>query len=1266
MIQVETLFTLLLVVQFLCQSVCSSGPSTVYISTNRKSSCLCRGQMEDVNTTPFTAEVLHSDTTVMFCTRVISVSEVVHVNTLKQLALIGCPDSGTEVTCLGKNAGFSFVNVTDLEVSNIAFVNCGAIQNGTYVNVRTNTLSPFLVSLFFFNCTNVNLVSIKVVNGNGTGVALLDTGGAVNIVHSLFENNTVRNSDLPGGGGLYIEFTHCPPGLLHCSVCAMTTKHNSYYSLLNNSLIRNDAKSMKYVGNSTFLYQDPDQISNALGRGGGLSLTFKGSACNNTINVTNSKISSNSAVDWGGGLYSIFHDSPQNNTLYIHNSEFIRNRCVNKSGGGMDIGFMLYAQTPPKGNVMVFESCAFVENEATFGGGASLYSSFTSNSQLGNRIRFINCTFESNRAIYGSALEISPQVFDRLRVGFMPNVTIEDCTFMSNVVLKRVTGSEQYIHGKGALLCTNYPLTFMKSVIFSNNSGTAVQTVSCKLIFGKGSQVMFSGNKGVEGGALNLLALSSLHINDNSTFTFLNNSAIRKGGAINEFNVDSLNFETSKTCFIHYAGTTNVSDRRIVFLFEGNKAGTDQNLEHGQTLFVTTLQPCERVCHIQERSDALFGCLGNFTFMENRQNEISTLGTMFELNHNTTVPIEVIPGRETAIPFQFLDELKNSAYNLYHISIDMGTNNSSSVLVDPAYTYISDKNITLFGNPQDFAILEVSTTGFNEIVLPIEIQMKSCPPGYVTMNTSKGINCLCSADLTGMKYAGIRHCNELEGRAYIKHGYWIGYSDNDGVSEDNIHTGYCPPKFCFGGNKDEMIEQLLPVDASKTQLDDIVCGPRRTGNLCGICRPGHSTFFHSKNFECFSDKKCTFGPLLYTTSELLPVTILFTVVILFNLQFTSGAINSLFFYFQFIDTMLIDANDIITFHPLIEILKSVYISLYGMLNLNFFTLNELSFCLWKGATALDILAIKYLTIVYSFFLICATVLLVKICSARCNKISWNHSIIHGLTAFLVMCYAQCTKVTLFILTPGRVYTMNQRSIAQVVFFNGELVFLHQKHLKYALPAIFFLITIVIFPPVLLIFYPLCYKIFTLFRIEETSCVRTICKLVPLEMLKPLFDSFQGCFKDQFRFFAGLFFLYRLATLIGFTFTNSLTRFYTALEVFLILILALHSVMQPYKKHWHNVTDVLLITNLAIINGLTMHNYKRANEQYDYGDEIKVVGAFQTALIFLPFVCIIVYIGVVITLKAKQFLNCKPTAKSEAEGNVFEDTLSVIDYREHSK
>ena len=99
------------------------------------------------------------------------------------------------------------------------------------------------------------------------------------------------------------------------------------------------------------------------------------------------------------------------------------------------------------------------------------------------------------------------------------------------------------------------------------------------------------------------------------------------------------------------------------------------------------------------------------------------------------------------------------------------------------------------------------------------------------------------------------------------------------------------------------------------------------------------------------------------------------------------------------------------------------------------------------------------------------------------------------------------------------------------FYYGEFDYFKGYHLPYAIPAIFVLVFMGLLPPLLLLSFPLCYKVFALFRIQESKFTDILCKIIPLEKLKPFFDSFQGTFKDEHRYFAGLYFIYRLLALL---------------------------------------------------------------------------------------------------------------------------------------
>ena len=588
--------------------------------------------------------------------------------------------------------------------------------------------------------------------------------------------------------------------------------------------------------------------------------------------------------------------------------------------------------------------------------------------------------------------------------------------------------------------------------------------------------------------------------------------------------------------------------------------------------------------------------------------------------------------------------------------------------------------IKLYGDPGGLAELILTNAEFQPIVVAAHIEMKHCPPGFVLGEGSDAQRCVCSADTQNKTYVGITRCSSRKRRAYLRRGYYAGYNNSNGIEEEFI-TGQCPSGFCqYDLNSSYLMNGFwLPEDNSAVQLDLLVCGQERTGKLCGKCRSRHSVFFHSINYTCkVNDHTCKLSVLLYFVSELLPVTILFLIVIFYNIQFTSGSLNSLLFYFQMIDALVLDVKGIVQPHIVVTSIMKANKLIYGIFNLDFFTLDEFSYCIWSTASTLDVLAFKYVTVAYSLILIIITVILMKFCNPSiirkifpCSReqFSVKTSIIHGLVAFLVICYAQSTKVSLFILTPGHIHwigLVKDHKRSTVVYYEGDMPFMRTQHLKYAIPAIFFLITFTIIPPLLLMVYPLCYKLFALLKLEETSFSHFLCMVVPLEKLKPLFDSFQGSFKDKYRFFAGLFFVYRLSALTLYAVTDSLTLFYTLLEIQLIVTLTLHAVIKPYKLHLHNMVDIILLGLLALINAMTMYNYQKAYRgRRSFQLEINSVTSCQAFLAFFPLICFVIYDMKKVIEKGRYYCNILMKKENETANCGLIDTLTMVDIRERN-
>ena len=276
------------------------------------------------------------------------------------------------------------------------------------------------------------------------------------------------------------------------------------------------------------------------------------------------------------------------------------------------------------------------------------------------------------------------------------------------------------------------------------------------------------------------------------------------------------------------------------------------------------------------------------------------------------------------------------------------------------------------------------------------------------------------------------------------------------------------------------------------------------------------------------------------------------------------------------------------------------------------------------------LAIKYVTIIYALVLIAAVIWIMnncggKCCGKCCRITTVKTSVIHGISTFLVMCYAQCIKVSLYLLMPVHFYADENDgfTLHARLWLNGEVVYFSKDHLLYALPALLCLFSIGLLPPILLLAYPLLNKVQTIMGCENQRAINLISQLIPINTLKPLLDSIQGCFKDNFRFFAGLYFLYRWTILFIHMFTSTFSVYYTAVSGVSLLFLVLHTICQPYIKRAHNIIDALLFTNFTFLvsfNYQTSHGHKNIEK----GDQVSA-SIIQLVLIYLPLVAMGVYI-----------------------------------------
>ena len=863
-----------------------------------------------------------------------------------------------------------------------------------------------------------------------------------------------------------------------------------------------------------------------------------------------------------------------------------------------------------------------------------------------NSVELITCSWINNSAIFGAALGISSSISGSNSHAAMI-VKMKDNRLVSNYV--SIQTSRFISNGKAAMLVDKINIKFSGDILFEKNNGSALCLDSSAAKFEANSHIQFKENKGFQGGAIAMTGYSVIEFSDNSTFLFANNSALDGGGALFQLAVSTQDIQISRTCFIQYTGKkNNLEDYNTSFIFINNsgtprgRGSSTQISRFGHTILTTTIRPCyksTKACRNRYRNETFY-CIANFTFEDQNKYDLSTFENEIKINQSL---LSVIPGKLTALNFETIDEFSNVVDAVYHVFIrNIGF--EPTVFMESISTHISRSRIKIYGKPGERATVVLESTSIRKISSKIEIEMQECPPGYMFRLKGKKGECICLSDIVNSDL-GICCCNKSTFQAKLSYGYWIGYILNETLAkEKDLILSFCPFGRCLESKRAYIV---LPNNTNRSILDSLFCGDYRTGVFCSKCKSNYSTNYHSRTFTCSpSPNRCQLGWLYYILSELVPVTVFFVIVISFDLRLSSGSINGFLLFMQLSDSLQIQGNGFIKFpYPAKKALE-VYFLIIGVFNMNFFEVEELSYCLWDTATTVDLLAFKYVTVTYALGLVVAMILVLKYCnlkhfkviqrclSKKAMPVSVSNTIIHGLSGFLIICYSEVTKISLLLLTSVRLYTFGNESklvvSSRVAASDGDLLFFQGKHLVYALPALLVLGVLGLAPPVLLFIYPLCYKLLGLLRISESRFIKVLYIMIPLEKCKPFFDSFQSGFKDDCRFFAGLYFLYRLITLASFTLVNQSRYFYGLVALQFLVMLALHAIFQPLKQRMYNVVDALLFTNVLLINFLSVKNLVAASHIEDEQRYIDIFTSIQVFLLYLPLICVSICV-------AKKFL-----------------------------
>ena len=684
----------------------------------------------------------------------------------------------------------------------------------------------------------------------------------------------------------------------------------------------------------------------------------------------------------------------------------------------------------------------------------------------------------------------------------------------------------------------------------------------------------------------------------------------------------------------------------------------------------------------------------------------SSIQCRAEVNVNGLATFTVIPGKETQLPVDgVLDDFDNKIQSVFSVQL-LNPHGALNLSVDPFSRYTSDFKVILRGIPNTYIVnlsnhIPVSTRNATnldppqlffqsveneKLVLAGNVELQCCPAGY-SLDLEQ-LKCLCLDKII----PAITNCNSTPLQANLAGNYWIGYLPSQDVGScdgQRLYYSLCPPGFC----RPELTQ--LPPNNSAEELNKVVCSAgRQSGVLCGDCAAGHSATVNfgalSPNCVDCSETLSVVGVLIWIISEWLPLTIMLVVVLLFNVDLLSGHMNSFLLFAQILSLSFMRANTASS--PAYLSMAKIPKFLYGFWNLNYFGVFLPPYCLTPHAhlTTMQVLMLQCTIRLFPLLMVFTLVALEK-CSdkywrllvcrpiRKCltrlrglkSKVSGNPSYDRALSTFFVLGYTQFLVVSAYILVKVSIISTSG-DVKDVVWWQGTIEYASVNHIAFMIPSLIILVSLVIVPTFVLLAVPVLPQLYGRVRYStngQLHCLRK-CKVFDYlcldiftgKWIRHFINVFQGCFKDRFRCFAGMFLLYRIAQLMA---TLLPTRVEDSFIIQIALCLAymlLLTACQPYHRKLFNIVDILILGDLALILLLDL---KLAYAPP--GDGLVAVIVIQQALMYLPLVYLFGLLGTMAYQKCKKR---RAAAREETEmerhsmENVEEDDpaqLQLIEY-----
>ena len=230
--------------------------------------------------------------------------------------------------------------------------------------------------------------------------------------------------------------------------------------------------------------------------------------------------------------------------------------------------------------------------------------------------------------------------------------------------------------------------------------------------------------------------------------------------------------------------------------------------------------------------------------------------------------------------------------------------------------------------------------------------------------------------------------------AFIAIGYIVTYDEN----KELISIGHRQLFRLQSGNTYNITKPgYIKLPMNVTELNDYMCASmNRGGFLCHKCKDGFgpSMSIRKRMPQCYKCGNTLTRVALYIFLEFFPITVFFVIILIFHIRVTSAPMTCFIMYSQLIiiacyksppdDLDLGEA--VFTDTGTLRTVSKVFLTLYGVLNLDFFRHSLPPFCVSSHLQLIHMALLGYLSAFYPIVLVILTWICIELHDRNCRVI----------------------------------------------------------------------------------------------------------------------------------------------------------------------------------------------------------------------------------------------------------------------------------------